>query len=411
MTETDDAILVRAYAEQGSEQAFTTLVSRHLNLVYSVALRKTGNPHSAEEVTQAVFIIFARKARALRNARALSSWFYQTTRFAAANYVRSELRRRRREQEAYMQALAYPPEPDPWPQIAPLIEDAVGSLSEADRAAILLRFFESRSLDEVAATLGVSPEAAKKRVARAVERLRVFFGKRGAVLPAVLIISALGANAVQAAPAGLAASTSTAALHGASGAVSAAALAKTVSQALAWGRLKIAAAVVLMVSVAGGGVALVATQPQQHGLLSWSASASDPILIVPRQSVGKVHPGMNDRQVIAALGEPERKTPSGRILHYTRLGMSVILSPDTGTVQAVFAGDANHVNGPMSRSFKGRTREGLGMGSNRAEVLKALGPPSETVQDRPGSEAMRYVSLGLTFWLQTAKVTFISIDF
>jgi RNA polymerase sigma factor (sigma-70 family) len=410
MTSTDDAALVRAYAEYGSEQAFATLVSRHVNLVYSVALRKTGNPHSAEEITQAVFIVFARKARALRNGRALSSWFYQTARFAAANYLRSELRRSRREQEAYMQSLTHSSEPDPWPQIAPQIEDAVGILSDTDRAVIVLRFFENKSLDEVAAALGVSPEAAKKRVARAVERLRVFFGKRGAALSAVLIVSALGANAVQAAPAGLAAATSSAVLQGTS-AASAAGLAKSILQDITWMKLKAGAIAAFTVLATGVGITLVLPQTRESRMPPGPVLADASVLIVPRLGVGKVRSGMNDRQVIAELGEPDRKTGTGRILHYTRLGMTVVFNPNTGTVQAVFAGDDNGAGGPMTRFFRGRTREGIGMGSSREDILRAFGPPSEVQQTQAGREWLRYPSLGLNLALQGGKMTSLNMDF
>src|SRR5436190_22669445 len=105
MQEIDDHELLAKYAHEQSELAFAALVHRYVNLVYSVALRHVGNPHHAEEITQAVFIILAKKARQLRHDKALSSWLFQTTRLTANNFLRSEMRRQNREQEAYMQSV------------------------------------------------------------------------------------------------------------------------------------------------------------------------------------------------------------------------------------------------------------------------------------------------------------------
>src|ERR1039458_9270940 len=122
MPEPDDIALLRQYAERNAESAFATLVEKYVNLVYSTALRSVGNSHAAEEITQAVFIILARKARSLSQGTILSGWLYQTARLTAANFLRAEIRRQHREQEAYMQSLLNELEPEVWPQIAPLLE-------------------------------------------------------------------------------------------------------------------------------------------------------------------------------------------------------------------------------------------------------------------------------------------------
>src|SRR5881296_3269070 len=159
MQPTDDGVLLRQYSENHSEEAFAALVTRHINLVYSVAVRCVGDPHQAEEVTQAVFITLAKKAAQLRHDKALSSWLFQTTRLTASNSVRSETRRHRREQEAHMQSALNDPESDLWPSIAPLLDDAVAGLNEKDRHAIVLRFYEGRNLRKVGAALGASEDA------------------------------------------------------------------------------------------------------------------------------------------------------------------------------------------------------------------------------------------------------------
>jgi len=235
MTGTDDIELLRQYAVENSEAAFAALAARHVHLVYSVALRRVGNPHSAEEITQAVFIILARKAKSFSRKTVMTGWLHQTTRLTAANFLRTEIRRRNREQEAFMQSSLS--ETETWTQIAPLLDDAISKLGERDRNAILLRYFENKSAREMAAALRVDEPAAQKRVTRAVEKLRKFFAKRGVTLTAAAIAGAVSANSVQAAPVGLAA-TVTAAAKGAAVSASTLTLIKGALKIMAWTKMK-----------------------------------------------------------------------------------------------------------------------------------------------------------------------------
>src|SRR4051794_14265616 len=124
MLELGDNALLKEYVEHGSEEAFATLVERHVNKVYSIALRHTRKPHQAEEITQAVFVILARKSRQLSKRVVLSGWLCRTARLSAVTFVRSEIRRTRREQEAHMQQLLNQSEAEIWPQIAPHLDTA-----------------------------------------------------------------------------------------------------------------------------------------------------------------------------------------------------------------------------------------------------------------------------------------------
>jgi RNA polymerase sigma factor (sigma-70 family) len=208
-----DMELIARYTRERAEDAFAELVQRHLGLVYSAALRQVRSPQLAEEVAQSVFIDFARNAARLKPDTILTAWLYQVTRRTAIDVVRREASRQMREQIA-MQMNATNATADDWTHIEPLLDEAMHALDETDRTAVLLRYFENKSLREVGATLGASENAAQKRLARAIERLREFFAKRGVTAGASGLIVGISANAVQAAPVGLAVTISTAAALG-----------------------------------------------------------------------------------------------------------------------------------------------------------------------------------------------------
>jgi RNA polymerase sigma factor (sigma-70 family) len=207
----DDSELLREYAMLGSEPAFTELVKRHVNLVYSAARRQVDNPHLAEEVTQKVFILLARKARRVYHDRVVSGWLYQTTRYVASECRRIEVRRYRREQEAMNQATENDAQRT-WEGIAPFLDEAMASLGETDRRAVLLRFFENKSYREIGTLLDVSDDTAQKRVTRAIEKLRGLLTRRGTEVSGSLLAACLSGFSVQSAPVGLAASVASNAL-------------------------------------------------------------------------------------------------------------------------------------------------------------------------------------------------------
>ncbi len=240
MPDPDDISLLREYADCHSESAFAGIVHRHINLVYSVALRYVGNPSDAQDVTQAVFIILAQKAASLRQKTALTGWLYETTRFTAMNFLTNKTRRQAREQKAYMEStLNESNSENVWRQLAPLLEEAMTRLSQKERTLVALRFFENKSAAETAALLGIREWAAHKRAARAMEKLRQFFVRRGIASTTATLAGAISANSVQAAPAMLAkAVTVTAVTKGATASTSTLTLIKGAVKIMAWSKVK-----------------------------------------------------------------------------------------------------------------------------------------------------------------------------
>ena len=244
----DDMELVRQFAGQQSESAFATLVARHVNLVYSAALRQAASPQLAEEIAQTVFIILARKAGSLNSRTILPGWLYRTTRFAAGAALKQEARRQRREQEACMQSmLENHPTDAAWQELSPLLDEAMAQLRAQDRDAIVLRYFENKSLREVGDALGLQERAAQKRVARGLEKLHAFFARRGIASTTAIIANAVSIHSIQTAPVALAKSiTAVAVTKGAAAGGSTLTLIKGALKIMAWTKAK----TIIVVSVA-----------------------------------------------------------------------------------------------------------------------------------------------------------------
>ena len=254
--------LLKEYASSNSQDAFAVLVQRHVNLVYSVALRHVGDCHKAQDVTQVVFIILAQKAARLQKETILTGWLYQTARLTSASFLRGELRRQRREHESFMQStLDHSENGAPWEQLEPLLDDAMGRLGKIDRDIILLRFFEGKSASEAALALGMNELAAKKRITRAIEKLRKFFTHRGVTLSADVLTAAVVSHSVQAAPSALAKSiTAVAVTKGAAAGTSTLTLIKGALKIMAWTKAKTVVAATTAILLAGGTTTVVVTQ-------------------------------------------------------------------------------------------------------------------------------------------------------
>ena len=213
-----DLDLLQQFTRDHAQDAFTELVQRHVNLVHSAALRQVRSPQLAEEVAQSVFADLARDAGKICGndhspMNSLTPWLHAVTRRTAIDVIRKESRRQLREQIAHEMNATNAPAAN-WNQIEPLLDEAVAALDDTDRAAVLLRYFENQSLRDVGQQLGLTDDAAQKRVSRAVEKLREFFTKRGVSVGASGLVVVISANAVSAAPVGLAATISATAIAG-----------------------------------------------------------------------------------------------------------------------------------------------------------------------------------------------------
>ncbi len=215
-----DSELLREYAAQHSEAAFGQIVERYSDLVYCAALRQLGSPDLAHDISQSVFAELARKSRSLANRlkehASLTGWLYRATRFSALAHIRNERRRHAREKDAMESLNTVPDASTQWEHVGPLLDEAMASLGESDREALLLRFFRNLDFRSVGTALGVSDDTAQKRVTRSLEKLRTYLSRRGVSASATTLATLLSTNAIQAGPAGLVATLTTASLTSAS---------------------------------------------------------------------------------------------------------------------------------------------------------------------------------------------------
>jgi RNA polymerase sigma factor (sigma-70 family) len=257
-----DSSLIAEFNARRSEDAFAALVRQHVHLVFATALRQVGDAGAAEEITQNVFVALAQAAGKLGSHPTIAGWLHQTALNKSREWLRSELRRRKREQAAVNLDLARAEGDSVWSPLVPLLDEALLELREPDRQAVILHFMEGRTFHEVGSALGVGEDAARKRVNRCLDQLTQFFHRHGFTTPAHTAGAPLFALSLHAAPAGLAASATTAGLAAAHSAASTSTLTliKGALKIMAWTKANTAVAVGVAILLVGGTTFVAVTE-------------------------------------------------------------------------------------------------------------------------------------------------------
>jgi RNA polymerase sigma factor (sigma-70 family) len=379
---TDDMTLVREYARGNSEEAFAALVSRHVNLVYSVALRQVRDPHLAEEIAQAVFIILARKAGSLGPKTILSGWLCRAARYASADALKNQRRREHREQEAYMQSILNESESDAWMQIAPLLDTAMAQLGDKNHNAVVLRFFEGRNFKDVSAALGTSEDGAKMRVNRALEKLRKFFTRRGITLSAAVIAGAVSANSVQAAPAGLTISA-VAAAKGSAAAASTLTLVKGALKLMAWAKAKTAIIIGAAAILATGTTAVVVGEITTS---SGAGTERGPVDMQMKWQAGKKYVMHREQTQTTETKQPNQPKPVKQVQKMTQdFSLSPVRELDNGGQQ-------------LQLEFEGLTVE-VGDGERKMFSADSAQNSAEDAKNPVGARLRRMVGGRLQYFI------------
>jgi RNA polymerase sigma factor (sigma-70 family) len=272
-----DSRLIAEFNARRSEDAFAALVRQHINLVFATAMRQVGDAGAAEEITQNVFVALAQAAGKLGSHPTIAGWLHQTALNKSREWLRGELRRRKREQIAVNLDLVRAEGDSVWSPLVPLLDEALLELREPDRLAVILHFMEGRTFHEVGSALGVGEDTARKRVHRCLDQLTDFFRRRGFAVPALAAGTPLFALSSHAAPAGLAASATTAGLAAAhSATTSTLTLIKGALKIMAWTKAKTAIVAGAAVILAAGTVTPIVIHHLQakDSVFSWKRELS-----------------------------------------------------------------------------------------------------------------------------------------
>jgi len=286
-----DNSLIAEFNARRSEDAFAALVRQHVSLVFATAMRQVGDAGAAEEITQNVFVALAQAAGKLGSHPTIAGWLHQTALNKSREWLRSELRRRKREQVAFNLELAGAEGDSVWSSLVPLLDEALLKLRESDRQAVILHFMEGQTFQEVGSALGVGEDTARKRVHRCLDQLTDFFRRRGFAVPSLAAGAPLFALSSHAAPAGLAASATTAGLAAAHSAASTSTLTliKGALKIMAWTKAKTAilggVAVLLAVGITTVAIEKIETAKEREAEKLWRINKD-----VPSDQIDKLPP-------------------------------------------------------------------------------------------------------------------------
>ena len=348
----NDHDLIRDFAATRSEQAFRRLVDRHCDLVYSVARRVTGDADLSRDVSQQVFCKLATKPSSIPADLPLVAWLHRTTRSLAVDLVRSEQARRNRETHTH-ESMQSEPSPD-WSRLEPVIDALIDQLPEADRRAVILRYYEKRSHGAIGAALGLSEEAARKRLDRALEKLRELLAKRGIATTSAALATILPVHAITPAPAGLASSLSSTAL-------SAAAIAATettiIATIMSHKAAFAGASLLLLAGVTA--VAVPKLTPQKSIAVSSSASSTgeaerDSGSALPQASRSKNRSGAATERLSAQYGDSRTKLSAHLFEEFVGMledSISVMEMVHTMNLGEAMAEDSEEVLGEVGKSL------------------------------------------------------------
>lgn len=350
----EDQRLLHEYVALESREALEELIRKHLALVYSAALRQVRDSHLAEDVTQAVFLVLSQKAKSIRNGVAVGGWLLSVTRYVSVNAMKKQSIHRTHEELAARPEIAQANES--WDDVADQLDEELNSLASLDRDAIVLRFFQDRSFTQIGAELGMSADAARKRVSRALDRLRGRLARRVPSITAVALSGAIasrGVCAVSAIPNHLMAGTLAACAGNPT--PYCVLLSKGAIKMIAWTKAKLVGALAACVLFGGTGVVMMSQAVGQEAPPATPAATATPAPAVEQVVVREAQadqPATTAEPAVVVSEAPSNEAATGNLIIVT--SRTVSESGETGaTLQNVTIYESVNSEAPSTEALTG----------------------------------------------------------